>query len=384
MNTPARPRLLLVGTGRSHLRILSAITALTRRRADVTVVNDERCRSLSRLGPGLLSGRYRPGGIRFDIGCLTEAQGGRFIAARCAGIRPDDRMVRLENGDYLDSDVLSIDAGSEIGSLPGLPERAEAIVRVKPVEDLIRLRRWILSPDCPNPVHVTVAGGGAAGVETAVHLKALDRVLPGPVAVSLISGGRLLSRFPPAVRQQALDRFGRLGIALAEHTRVIGLRPGEVEIDSGDRLPCDRLVLATGARHVSVVEGSGLAVDPEGRLRVNAFLQSLSHPEVFGGGHGIVVEPEGRRQADAGVDGGILLRNLRAALFGEALVAGAPRRRFWPVLDMGDTNGVAAMGPVTVGGFMGFLVKSMLDRRCIKALQPRKGADPLEKPDVNG
>ena len=60
-----------------------------------------------------------------------------------------------------------------------------------------------------------------------------------------------------------------------------GVRPGEVVLASGATLACDVPLIATGAQSPAWLQASGLALDPQGFVAVDACQRSTSHPQVF-------------------------------------------------------------------------------------------------------
>lgn len=365
------PKVAVVGAGHAHLTLLKNLNILTASGTEVTVVNTGDYHYYSGMGPGALSGRYSPEAIRFDVRKLTEDRGGRFISDRVTRIDPEARQIVLSSGQTVEYDVLTLNTGSHVTPLDTPQPESDRILTVKPIENLIRLKRWILSADCPNPVSITVAGGGAAGVETAANLKALERVLPGRLDVTVISSGSILSRFPGSVRDHALNHFSRHEIALAEDARVIDYRNGEVFLDSGDRHACDLLVLAIGTRPSGLAEASGLATGADGGLLVNTFLQSVSHPEIFGGGDCISFEakPLDRVGVYAVRQNRLLLENVQAFLAGKPLAAFRPQRQYLLILNMGDGRGIVNRGNMTVSGRLGFWLKEVIDHRFMNTYQ---------------
>ncbi|MFZ7128698.1 MAG: NAD(P)/FAD-dependent oxidoreductase [Desulfobacterales bacterium] len=365
------PKLVVVGAGHAHLTLLKELHSLAAAGAETVVVNTGPYHYYSGMGPGALSGVYRPEEIRFDVRKLTEDRGGRFITGRVIRIDPAERRVVLKSGKTLPYDVLSVNTGSTIAPLERAPVNGARVIPVKPIENLIRLRRWILSAGCPNPVRICVAGGGPAGVETAANLKALERVLPGSVEVTLISAAPVLDSFPGAVRRRVLNRFSRMKIALAEDARAIGFGNGVVELDTGEQLPADLLVLATGTRAPGLFGRSGLPLGSDGGLLVNSRLQSVAYPEIFGGGDCISFGPRPleRVGVHAVRQNPVLKANVLAALTGGKLMEYVPPKRYLLILNMGGGAGILNRGWMTFDGKAAFMVKDFIDRRFMKTFQ---------------
>ena len=120
-----------------------------------------------------------------------------------------------------------------------------------------------MSDERPSPVRVLIAGAGIAGLETALALRAFARDLVRVEALE--PGGDLMLAaestahpFGRASRPLALAPLAeRAGVRL-RRGRLEEVRPDEgiVRTDRGEAIGYDRLVIATGARAVPVLEGA--------------------------------------------------------------------------------------------------------------------------------
>jgi sulfide:quinone oxidoreductase len=113
------------------------------------------------------------------------------------------------------------------------------------------------------PLHVLIAGGGVAGVETALALRKLagDRV-----HIELMSPAADLVQRPESVRtpfsgisapRLPLERLAALGVDLRQDS-LAAVDPGQRQVRTTDGavLPYDRLVVATGGRPVDSIPGA--------------------------------------------------------------------------------------------------------------------------------
>ena len=99
------------------------------------------------------------------------------------------------------------------------------------------------------------------------------------------------------------------------------VQPGTATLATGKTHALDFMVLAMGVRPNPIFKEAGLATGPDGGLRVNAFLQSVDHPEMFGGGDCIHFEnqPLDKVGVYAVRQNPVLYHNLMAALDGAPL-----------------------------------------------------------------
>jgi NADH dehydrogenase FAD-containing subunit len=363
--------LVVVGAGHAHLTLLKHLDRLTGAGVRVTVVSAGDWHYYSGMGPGLLSGRYRPCDIGFNVRRMTEDRGGTFLAAPAVRLDPGGRAVFLEDGRRLDYDVLSLNTGSQVPFTAGASEGV-AVYPVKPIDNLLTLKADLERRLPAGVPRMVVAGGGPAGVEIAANLEALVRRRHGRAHVHLVAGGRLLERFPPAVGRLVRRRLRHREITVREETRVVEAVSGGVRLDDGTHLPADLLVAAVGTRPAPLMAESGLAVGPDGGLLVDEQLQSVSHPGVFGGGDCISFQARAldRVGVHAVRQNPVLFHNLRAALLGAGpLMRFRPQRNYLLIMNMGDGTGIVNRGPWTFDGRIGFWLKHFIDSRFMEKFQ---------------
>jgi NADH dehydrogenase FAD-containing subunit len=106
-------------------------------------------------------------------------------------------------------------------------------------------------------------------------------------------------------------------------------------------------------------------------MLVNASLQSVAYPELFGGGDCISFQerPLDKVGVYAVRENPILYRNLMAALEGQPLTRFTPQQRYMLILNMGDGRGILAKGSLALQGRWAFRYKDWIDRRFMKRFQ---------------
>ena len=72
-------QLVIIGAGHAHLTILKNLQKYRDAGHDVTVVSSSSLHYYSGMGPGMLSGIYRPEEIRFNVQKMSEDRGAVFI-----------------------------------------------------------------------------------------------------------------------------------------------------------------------------------------------------------------------------------------------------------------------------------------------------------------
>ena len=171
--------------------------------------------------------------------------------------RIDDDSVRLASGESLGYETLIYAVGSGAGS--------SAAFRVSSEADALRLREALRAQ--PEAT-VTVVGAGLTGVELAGVLTEAGRRV------------RLVAESPPARRAAAahLDELRRRAVEVEFRRHDFDERAEGITVD------------ATGFGIPSLAADSGLPVDDQGRLLVDATLTVPGHPRILGAGDAVRME----------------------------------------------------------------------------------------------
>jgi NADH dehydrogenase FAD-containing subunit len=359
--------LVIVGAGHAHLTVLKNLAMFINAGHRVTVVSSSSRHYYSGMGPGMLSGIYRPEEIRFDVKKMSEDRGAAFIEDIVVKIRPREKKIDLHCGNEISYDVLSLNTGSYVPATESLPGD-ESIFTVKPIEKLLLARRRIIEDLKHKDLRITVVGGGPTGVEVAGNLERLAKSESGRCRITLVAGTRLLSEFKNSVRKHTLKSLTSRHIQVIEGARVTAVKDCAAELSNGDVLENDYVFMAVGVKPSALFLDSGLPTGQDGGMLVNKFLQSVAYPELFGGGDCVSFEP--RPLAKVGVyavrQNPILLHNLLSTLNGGALQEFIPQDTFLLALNMGDGTAVVRWHALVWGGTLGFALKDYIDRKFIK------------------
>ncbi len=336
----------------------------------VTLVSAGPYHYYSGMGPGVLSGIYRPEEIRFHVKKMVEDRGGSFLEERVVSVDATRRMLQLTSGESVVYDVVSFNTGSEVPTqrLAGVTDE---MLTVKPIENLIagkaRVRELVRS----GAPRFLVVGGGAAGVEIAGNLHRLVQKEGREASITLIAGRRLLGPFPDKMRRLALQSLAVRGIEVIEGAYVTEFAGRTARLGDGQELSADLVFLALGVEPSPIFTDSGLPSGEDGGLLVNPYLQSVAHPEIFGGGDCISLEgnPLDRVGVYAVRENPILLHNLLAALEGRELKAFTPQKEYLLILNLGNGDGIFYRRPWVWRGRLAFRIKDAIDRKFMRTFQ---------------
>lgn len=147
----------------------------------------------------------------------------------------------------------------------GSPEDADAIRRI-----------------AGRATRILIAGAGATGIETVCEFAEsfpaahVTLATAGTFEPTPAPGG-----FADAAMAHVSRTLNRLGVELLVRTRIIGADRGVALTQSGLALPFDLLVWTAGFDVPSLPSRLGFAVGPGGRIRADASLRSISHPDII-------------------------------------------------------------------------------------------------------
>lgn len=363
--------LVLVGAGHAHLTVLKNLPTFLEQGHRVTVVSSTTYHYYSGMGPGMLSEIYRPAEIRFHVKKMIEDRGATFLKDKVVTLDPQKKRLHLESGQEVAYDVISFNAGSVVPLAPSIP-RTENVVTVKPIEELDKARQRILQQVKEKPLHITVAGGGAAGVEMTGNVWRLVHTHQGQADITLVGGSRLLSGFHEKARTLALQSLQSRHIEVKEGVKVQGFEQGKVTLTDGSSFNSDVLIMAVGILPSPIFADSGLPTGKDGGLLVNEYLQSVAYPDIFGGGDCISFQP--RPLAKIGIyavrQNPLLLHNLQATLNGSSsLQKFVPQTSYMLLLNMGDGTGIFIRKSLIWQGKVWFWLKNYIDTSFMRKFQ---------------
>lgn len=365
--------MLLVGGGHSHIEVIRRFGLTPPADIDLTLVSREATAAYSGMLPGHVAGLYPFAAIGIDLPRLCRAAAARgasvrFEAATVDGIDLAAKTVHTADGGALPYDILSLN----LGSTPSRP--GDSGLAVKPIPEFIgaleTLRERVAAAS--RPLRLAVVGAGPAGVELAL---ALRRRLAGPATGDGAAVRLTLVAASPEVLPGRSARTRRLigatlrhhGIAVELSFDVVAFRGGELIGAAGRTLPADEVVWATNATAPKWLRQTGLALDDDGFVRVDAALRSVSHASVFAAGD-IAAPPGGAPKAGvfAVRQGPVLADNLRRAATGGRLRHYRPQRHWLALISTADGRAVADKFGLSLHGRWVWHWKDWSDRRFVR------------------
>lgn len=358
------PRLIVAGGGHAHLSVLGAF--LNKRPFlqiwEILLITPHCELSYSGMMPGWIAGHYSRSQCQIDLSALAARAGITFVHDTLTAIDAEGRWVELASGRRISFDLLSLDTGSEIAT-GALAELGARLLPVKPIDAFFVGWPAILAAALAPPGYrLVIVGAGAAGVEVAFAARHAFQHAGSTAAVTLVtSDAGVLPNFASSVQRRVARQLDLAGITL--HQQEAAPCSSGLRLADGTLVAADAVIAATGARAPHWLHGSGLTLDAQGYIVVDASHCSVSHDYVFAAGDVCARQdvPMGRSGVHAVHAGPVLANNLLAAMEGTTLAEYMPRQRSLYLLSCGDKYAIASWGPFSVEGAWVWRWKNRID-----------------------
>jgi len=354
--------------------MLSTLAAQPPASVRITLVSPHARQMYSGMVPGFVAGHYALNDCVIELAPLLANSGVTWLARSASALDAQTCTVTLDDGSTLGYDVLSINTGpiqdrQKIEAM--MPGAREHALFVRPIEAFAAMWPQVQELAQARPLRIAVVGAGAAGIELAM---AVAHRLPS-AAITLLSGDAVAAaNYPLPVQHRILSALKRRRITVLQE-RVTGVTANDVLLGSGAQLACDVPLIAIGTHAPTWLQTSGLALDAQGFMAVDACQRSTSHPLVFAAGD--VSTRIDHTLPKSGVyavrAGPPLADNLRAVLAGVDPKPYTPQQRSLNLISCGDHRAIASWGNWTAQGRWVWWLKDWIDRGFVKKYrQPQR------------
>ena len=362
-----QPRhLVLLGAGHAHVQVLAHLADHPLVGARITLVAPHPRQLYSGMVPGFVAGHYALDDCTIALEPLVRRAGIRWLHRSVRALDASTCTVDLDDGSALHYDWLSVNTGPVQNravieqTIPGAREHG---LFVRPIEAFGALWPQVAQLGLQRPLRIAVIGAGAAGIELAM---AVRQRLPN-AAVTLLTGpGAVAANYTPTVQQRVLAALKQRNITVLQDV-ALSLSGTSVRMGCGADLACDVPLIATGAQPAPWLAGSGLSLDAQGFIAVNALQRSTSHPQVFATGDVStrVDQPLARSGVYAVRAGPALATNLVAAVAGRPLKEHMPPLKTLNLISCGNKQAIASWGSFSAQGRWVWWLKDRIDRRFV-------------------
>tara|TARA_A100001015_G_C15040470_1_gene739284 strand:- start:1597 stop:3882 length:2286 start_codon:yes stop_codon:yes gene_type:complete len=374
-SSPVIKDLVLIGGGHAHLAVLKRFAMQAIDGLRLTLITRDIDAPYSGMLPGYIAGHYDFDQCHIDLGPLSRAAGARMYHASVAAIDPHQQIIEIQGRPPLAYDLCSIN----IGSTPSVMQVAgvgQYALSAKPIDQFIAKWQRIVDKiqHHEGVFKLVIVGAGAGGIELALSSQQriqqliLDRQLSAlSLNCSIVTQDSvILAGHNTGVRARFSRILNDRDIRVIKNRKVTAIDERSISFEHGDRMQADLVIYVTHAQAPAWPAASGLAVDDQGFIQVNEYLQSTSHDNVFAVGD-IAALPQ--RCPKSGVyavkQGKILARNLILAAHDKPLKKYKPQRHALSLIGTGDKNAVAAYRGGSAQGRWLWWLKQKIDQHFI-------------------
>ena len=359
-------RLVLLGGGHAHVKVLAELAAQPLPGWEVHLVSPYRRQIYSGMLPGWIAGHYPITACAIALDEMAERANVIFHETSGVALNLLANQVSCADGSTLHFDLLSIDTGP-LAALDQLPGCAQHALAIRPMEEFIA--HW---PDLTKRIaqhqgrfDLAILGAGVAGLELAFAVQHQADVRNGSRLCVTLVGAQALAMpgMPLRLRRRAMLLLEQRGIQWHGSRRAVRVEPGAVAFETGPALAFDACLVVTGAAAPAWAAASGLATDEHGFIRVGPTLQSLSHPQVLAAGDVACYHVARPKSGVYAVRAGpVLANNLRALCLGHKPTDWTPQRRALYLISTGNRHALGAWGRWSFAGRWVWIWKDRIDR----------------------
>lgn len=196
-------------------------------------------------------------------------------------IKPKEKQIILKNGDVYSYDklILALGSTSQLIPIPGIEKEGVWLVK-KDYKYLEKFREAILKSK-----NIVIIGGGFIGIEFAEELSGIKNL-----NISIIEklDHCLITNFDEEFTLAAEKKLKNKGIKIFTGKtikKIGGKKKAEyVELDSGEKLVADLVILSIGARpNIDLAQKTGIKIEEKGGIIVDEYMRT-SIPDIFATG----------------------------------------------------------------------------------------------------
>ncbi|MCA2205575.1 NAD(P)/FAD-dependent oxidoreductase [Nocardia rosealba] len=310
-------RIVVLGAGYAGLAAARRL-ARTSRDTTITVV-DSRAEFVERVRLHQEAAGQRI--KRWELRKLLERKGAEFVQARISGLDPVTKQVHLE--ELADSPGRLLGGGTSAGqarrsgqwSGDGTPEGAghqashigewslaydTLVYALGSAADrsgapgVADYARSVATPEDVRALpegRVVVVGSGSTGIELAAELAESQRYS----AVTLLGADEPGAWLSTQAVESIRTTLTRLGVEIRSSAKVVEVLPTGVRLADDTVIEAESVVWTAGFTVPDLARRAGLAVDEHGRIRTDATLRSISHPDIYAAGDAALIAGPGDR-----------------------------------------------------------------------------------------
>ena len=375
-----RPQVVIVGAGFGGIEAAKALRSAP---VEVTLIDRVNHHCFQPLLYQVATAALSPAEIAWPIRHILRGQkNATVLMAEVIGVDTAGKIVRLKDADPIAYNFLIIATGAT-HSYFGHDAWAEFAPGLKRIEDATRIRRRILiafeqaelthdEAERQRLLTFVIVGGGATGAEMAGAIaeiatqtvaKDFRRIDPRSSRIILLEAGpRILPALPERLSDYAARALKHLGAEVRTSTKVTDCDRRGVALENG-RIDAGTIIWAAGVIASPAAQWLGAAADRAGRVMVGADLAVTGMPDIFVIGDTAAAFDTGGKPLP-----GVAPTAKQMGRYVGKLIAARLKGRSLPPFSyhhpgdfatIGRRKAIARIGPVTVTGFVAWVLWSV-------------------------
>jgi selenide,water dikinase len=361
-------KIILLGAGHANLEVLKALNTEETAENKFVLISPTQSIQYSGMIPRLIMGEIQPSQLSVAVKDFAEKKGVEFVQGRASQIDLTMKQVKLEDGQKLNFDVLSINIGGSPGKIE--TQCPHNTVYLKPFTEFFEKWHSIqgLCSSC-RKIAFVIVGGGAAAVEIAIALKLrLMRNNAKSSTVHLVTrGNRICQSYKEPISAELLKSILALGIKVHFNEDIESIPDKYLTLKNGEKIKFDYIFVSTPNQPAI------LDIQPKPKQDSSGFYLSDKKlqlaPLVFIAGdcaniNGISNLP--KSGVIAVHEGRMLVKNIRSGLSeGELLEFDASSKTLNILVD-GESSARLIWGDATFSGKIAMKIKNWIDNKYMK------------------
>lgn len=345
--------LVLLGAGLAHLQLLSRLARKPASGTQITLIAPYQVQLYAPMAPGFVAGHYALDECLIPLEALLKRADVPCLNRPVVAFDADARTVKLDNGSIYSFDWASLntdlvqDRQQIEAAMPGAREHC---LFLRPLASFAALWPRVAELGAGRALRIAVLGATHEAIELAL---AVRQRLPN-AAVTLVADD-------PQITGQTQAAAKNRRVAILKQERITLLPDVAVRIEaeqilmaSGIRLACDAALLTIPGQTPAWLAESGLSLDDNGYVALDACRCSLSHPNVF------AASDRGGRSDLA------LVKNLSALLSGASARPYVGSSSTMQFTSYGNRRALLEWGQFSAQGRWAGWLKDRLDRRYLQ------------------
>lgn len=322
--------------------------------------------------PGTLAKQFASNEMEIELAPLAQRAAAELILGDVVGLDVDRQTLKFANREPLHYDTLSIG----VGSMPaGWDEfDSPALIPIKPMQTFVdRLEKRLEL--CGTSARCVVVGGGVAGVEIALCLRAR---LSSPSSrkshsISIVtSGDEIAGGMCQRSQRRLLHLLNERSIEVVKGFRVTQVEESAIADAEGKWQAADVVIWATGAVPPPILTQFGLPTDERGFLTTTSTLLTTAGYPIFVVGDSGTIEsdPAPKAGVTAVRQAPVLWHNLQATFdTSRSMKAFHPQADFLKIVNTGDGKALLEYHGWTFHARWCWRLKCWIDRSFVRKYQ---------------